>query len=492
MTKRSFLIKGFIFFMAVYAFFNPLSFCDITDDLKENAIKIAGETFIKNNTYKILRILSDEIGARLTGSESAHKAANFCLDRFKKYSLSNVHLEYFDTVGWIPGKSFAETLEPLQKTLVVDSMGLSINTSQKGLIDKVIDVGHGTEKDFKTNSPSIKGKIVLCGLKEPPGGIGRTKELEKIALAAKHEALACMIISRYIGKLTRTRTSANGEYSPIPAAAITYEDGTWMRRLLEDGKKVSVKLVIQNKIMDRFRSENVIADISGIEKQAGMVVLGAHLDSWNLGPGAADNGLGVAITLETARILSSLDLKPKRTIRFVLFTGEEQGLIGSRAYVKRHELELDNIILMVNLDITGKMYPGFINPYGGWDYRGKLNDLLRVLEGFGINQIYQKYPYDSDDFNFVAKGVPALGLQGRGERLPTYSHTYADTFDKIAVDKLNMTTAAIAITIYYAANRDVRFSKRLSQEEVIKFFKKKGLDVKLKKNRTWMKLGFPY
>ena len=469
-----------IVLIAVFSFFVLFSFAGSTDDLKENAIKITGEVFIKNNAYKTLKILSDEIGPRLTGSESAHKSANFCLDLLKKYGLVNVHLEYFDTLGWLPGKSSAEALEPLQKSLVVNSMGLSINTSPEGLIAEVIDVGHGTEEDFKRNAPSIKGKIVLCGVKEPAGGEGSTKELEKIALASEHKALACMIISNYKGKLAKTRASAYGGYSPIPAAGITYEDGTWMRRLIEDGKKVKVKLVIQNKILDKVQSENVVADIRGSEKPEEMVILGAHLDTWHLAPGAADNGSGVAITLETARILSSLNLKPKRTIRFVLFTAEEQGLIGSREYVTAHESELDDIVMMINLDVIGKWYPGFLNPLGGWEFKGKFNDLVRELKGFGMGQVYQQAFYDSDDFNFIVKGVPALTLKGRGERPLSYVHTYADTFDKIEGDRLNMATAVIAITTLYSANRDERFSKRLSQEEVMKIFKERGLDTKLK------------
>ncbi len=476
MANKLFSTKRFTHFIIFVLFICSLGFSSNNNDFRQDSSKITGEVFIKNNAYKMLKILSDEIGPRLTGSESAHKAASYCLNLFKKYGLSNVHLEHFDTVGWLPGDSMAETIEPLHRSLEVDSMGLSINTPPEGLIAEIFDVGHGTKIDFKRNANDIQGKIVLVGAKEPPFGQASTKELEKISYAADNRALACIIISSYKGKLIKTRTSSDGDFSPIPAVGITYEDGTWLRRLLGDDRKVKVKIVVQNKILDKLQSENVIADILGTEKPEEMVILGAHLDSWNLGPGAADNGLGDVITLETARILTSLHLKPKRTIRFVLFTGEEQGLIGSSEYVKRHESKLDNIVLMVNLDMTGSMYPGFLNPYGGWDYKGKLDDLLTLLKGFGIDRIEQRYPYDSDDFNFVAKGVPAMGLQGRGQKGLTYAHTYADTIDKIEIDKLNLTTAAIAIIIHYVANTKEPVGKRLSQEQIIEFFKAKNLE----------------
>jgi len=179
--------------------------------------------------------------------------------------------------------------------------------------------------------------------------------------------------------------------------------------------------------------------------------------------------------------LNLLDEKPKRTIRFLLFTGEEQGLYGSRAYVESHKEELDNITLMMNLDITGAMYPGMINPYGAWDYQGRFEDLLGILHGFGVDHIEQKYPYDSDDFHFVRNGVPALGLQGRGERGMIYAHTYADTFDKIEIDKLNMTVAAVAIIIHYVANVEKPLGQRLTEEQVLEYFKAWGREDQLKK-----------
>ncbi len=491
MVKAGFKWFSLILLLFCFSIYGLFSLSDNKEDFEQVAIKIAGEVFIKNNAYEILRILSDEIGPRLTGSESAHKAEAFCLDLFKQYGLSNAHMEQFEAAGWLPGEVRAEAFEPFVKQLIVDSMGLSLNTPAEGLTAEVIDVGHGSEEEFERMGTAVKGKIALVGLMEPADRQKRTHEWDKIANAAKYEASACVIISRLKGKLTKTRTSAQGEYSPIPAAGITYEDGTWIRRLIAHGKKVKINLVIQNKLLGKLPSANVIAEIRGAEKPEQMVILCAHLDSWDLGPGAADNGLGSSITLETARVLSNLNSKPKRTIRFVLFTGEEQGLIGSLKYVKRHESELDNIILVINLDMTGLSYPGRLNMMGGREFREELIDLLEMLKGFGIDKITNDIPYDSDDFWFIGKGVPGLGLYGRGQRNWDWGHSYADTFEKIEVDKLNMTTAAIATTIYYAANREKPFAHRLSQAEVIEFFKKNKLDMSLKKTKRWQLLGFP-
>ena len=483
--------KKFAFIVSFLCILTPLCFSAKGDDLENAAVRITGEAFVKNNGLHTLRILADEIGSRLTGSVAARQAADYCLDLFKKYGLTNGHLESFETAGWLPGQALAEALEPFQKSLRIDTLGFSVNTPPQGLVAEVIDVGHGTEEDFEKAGPAISGKIVLSGLKDPPNPARATKEWQKVDYAAAHGAAACLIIAGTRGGLTRTRASGYGGYSPIPSVSIAYEDGTWLRRLLEEGKSLKMNLRTQNKIFGKATAENVVAEIRGKEKAEEVVILGAHLDSWFLGPGAADNALGVSIAVETARILNNPEFAPKRTVRFVLFSGEEEGLLGSFEYVKKHEAELDKVILMVNLDMTGLMYPGILNPYGACPIGDKLMDLLPLLEGMGITQIESRYPYDSDDFNFVARGVPALGLQGRGTRDWSWGHSYADTFEKIEVDKLNMNTAAIATIIYYAANRAEPLSRRLSQAEVIKYFKDKNLDKILKQERTWNKLGFP-
>jgi Zn-dependent M28 family amino/carboxypeptidase len=486
LSTRVFIIAGSLSFLLIFFCSNVRS-----NELEKAAARITGDVFVKNNGIQTLKVLADEIGSRLTGSEAAHRAAKYCLDLFKNYGLTNVHLEPFEISGMLPGQAIADVLEPFQKSLRVDSLGFSVNTPPSGLLAEVIDVGHGTQEDYEKVGPDIQGKIVLAGLLDPSDQAKATKEWQKVDYAAKKGAAACMIISGTKGGLTRTRASSFGGYSSIPAVSVAYEDGTWMRRRLESGKTLRIKLLTQNKMIGRVVAENVVAEIAGRGKPEELVILGAHLDSWFLGPGAADNALGVSIVMETARILSTLELASTRTIRFVLFSGEEEGLLGSFQYVKNHESELDKVILMVNVDMTGLMYPGLLDPYGACQIGDKLTEVLPVLAGLGVTRIEARYPYDSDDFNFVAKGVPALGLQGRGVRDWSWGHSYADTFEKIEPDKLNMNTAAIATIMYFAANRPEVLSRRLSQAEVIKYFQEQNLDKILKQEGTWKKLGFP-
>jgi hypothetical protein len=463
----------------------------IARNFNKDVVRIAGEAFIKNNTIRIIRMLSDGIGPRVTGSASAHKAALLCLDLFKKYGLSNVHLEFFQYKGWLPGIASAEAVKPYHKSLRVESMARSINTNPEGLIAEVIDVGGGTEGDFEKKREVLVNKIVLAGAGGLSGQIKAASPLEVIAHAAEYGASGCIIISSTKGAIPKIRRATNEVCSRIPAAAITREDGTWIRRLSEAGKTVKIKLIIQNKINSDLQTENVVAEIAGSEKPEEIVLVGAHLDSWSTGTGAADNALGCSIAMESARIINALPEKPRRSIRFVLFTGEEEGLFGSWEYVKRHEQELDRIVLMVNLDMTGLMYPGFLNPYGGCQFEEELKPLLKLLEGFGVTHIERKYPYDSDDFNFIARGVPGLGLLGRGIRDWNWAHSYGDTFEKIEIDKVNMTTSAIGIIVHYAANKEGIFAERLSEEDVIRFFQKKNLVKRLKQEGAWKKLGFP-
>jgi hypothetical protein len=281
--------------------------------------------------------LADDVRPRLSGSEAARRAVDYCQGVFRNYGLTNIHLEPFEIPGWFPGPALAEAVEPISKNLKVETLGLSINTPPQGLVSEVIDVGHGSEEDFEKWGPAIRGKIVLAGLKTPADHSKATKESQKVYYSTQKGAAACLIVSGTPGGLTRTRAAVYGDYSSIPAAFITYEDGTWLRRRLEDGKPVKIRLLIQNRLPGPILAENVVAEIKGQEKPEEIVIFGTHLDSWFLGPGAADNSLGVSIALETARVLSRPDFRLRRTVRFVLFCGEEQGSLGSFEYVKNHE-----------------------------------------------------------------------------------------------------------------------------------------------------------
>ncbi len=460
-------------------------------DLEKAAAAITGEIFASNNAIRTLKYLADEIGPRLTGAEPAHRAATWCIGLFKQYGLADVHTEIFEVPGWLPGPISAEAEEPFRKSLRLDSLGFSVNTPASGLLAEVIDVGHGTEEDYERLGPAIKGRIVLAGLLPPSDASKATKEWQKVDFAAKKGAAACLIIAGTAGGLTRTRASNYGGYSAIPAASVAYEDGVWMRRRTESGITLKVRLLIQNTLSGKAEAENVVADIPGSGQSGEMIILGAHLDSWFLGPGAADNALGVSIALEAARVLSAPGMSTKRSIRFVLFAGEEEGLLGSFEYCRSHAAELDKVVLMVNLDMTGLMYPGALNPYGGCPIADKLKEVLPVLAGLGVTRIEARYPYDSDDFNFIARGVPALGVEGRGGRDWNWGHSYADTFEKIEADKLNMNAAAVATVVYFAATRTEALGRRLSQEDVVRYFKERNLDRVLKQEGTWKKLGFP-
>lgn len=465
---------------------------DADDPVMEKAaVRIMGEAFMKNNAIRTLRVLADEIGPRLTGSAACHRAAEYCRGVFEKYGLTNVHLESYDVPGWLPGQASAEVLDSSAKSLRIDSLGLSINTPAEGIAAEVVDVGHGTEEDFETMGRAVKGRIVLAGLMSPSNPEKITREWKKIDCAARAGAAACLVISPTKGGLTRTRAAAYGRTSPIPAAAIAYEDGLWLRRRLEDRKGVKIRLFIRNRLLDKAVAENAIAEIPGREKPEQIVILGAHLDSWFLGPGAADDALGVSIVLETARILSRPEFAPKRTIRFILFTGDEQGTLGSFEYVRAHESEMDNVALMVNADMTGSQAPRVLCPYGASPIVEKLQELLPLLRGLGVTGIEPRYPYDSEDLAFIGRGLPALGLYGQDMMDMSWYHSFADTFDKIEVDKLNPNVAAVATIIYDAASRPEPMGRKVSRDEVIRYFEEKKLTKSLKEDGSWTRLGLP-
>ncbi|MBM3492708.1 MAG: M20/M25/M40 family metallo-hydrolase, partial [Armatimonadetes bacterium] len=253
---------------------------------------------------------------------------------------------------------------------------------------------------------------------------------------------------------------------PIPSVGIANEDGQRLRRALGDGMRPSVSIKMANSVGDGV-AHNVIAEITGTGSSDEVVFAGAHLDSWDVGQGATDNGLGCAIVLEAARALRSRPGRPTRTIRFALWAAEETGLHGSRAYVANHAAELDRIVGVMNFDMTG-------DPHGYWmpgneDAPGFLRDLARRLAPLGMREEFGHKPgLHSDHQPFMLAGVPVLALTGR---LPDgggghYYHTAGDTFEKVSLPGLCRAAAVAAHTLWALAEAPERPYRRKSREEV--------------------------
>ena len=424
---------------------------------------IFGEVYYNSSAYSNLRELSDDIGGRVAGTSAGYAAEKWALGKFNSYGLDNPHFERFEMPGWERGSLKVEVATSDKKLL--SAAALANTPSKSKITEMVIDVGFGHPDEFEKLSDNIKGKIVLAEVGTLPGErpVHRT---EKVELAMKYGAAGFILITNAPGNLPRTGTVKRGGYINIPAVGVSAEHGTWLRRYLIDHPDVKIKIEMKNKTK-MTHANNIVAEIRGSEFPDEVVIVGAHLDSWDLGQGTIDNGVGSVTVLETARVLSKLEAKPKRTIRFILFMGEEFGLYGSKNYIEQHIDELDNIVMMLNMDMIGDPYSYKV--YGHDEALPFLKDLASDLQGFGMeaDKVTSKAGLHSDHESFMLAGVPAMGLTTNlPESMWRYYHSAGDTFDKASETFLNNAAVIAATTLLRIADEPESVGRLYSESEI--------------------------
>ncbi len=323
-------------------------------------ISIAGHGMMSAHPYADLEELTDTIGGRLTGSPQAAKAIQWGIAKMKAIGLQNVHAEPWQlSHGWTRGTASAELVAPIQRKLDIDSMGWVGSTPKNGVTAEVVPVNiNALDEEMKNNAGKWAGKILIIVRKgeEPKDRMARFGRFGAF-LGKAWEAHAVAVIGGQGGShaagmhLTHTGAMGFDKYYDIPVISMTAEDQSQLERFLDHGTGVRLKLNVQNTVTKGpVESANVVGEIRGREHPEEVVVVGGHLDSWDLAEGATDDGCGVATTLGAAEAIMASGFKPKRTIRFVLFTGEEQGLLGSLAYTKTNAAEMANHVAAIILD----------------------------------------------------------------------------------------------------------------------------------------------
>src|SRR5277367_4599047 len=303
-----------------------------------------------------LRYLSDSIGGRVTGSPAADRAASWAVQAFRLSGVDEVHTEKFTIpVGWSEGNTRVEVLAPEPFPVRLVSIGWSPATPDGGLMANIVDVGFGDEAGFAKAGAGVNGAIVLVHSNFLVTWEQLTAEYDIapaiIERAMKGGAKAVLwMSSRPNLLLYRHTVSVDGQLEKMPQAVVAREDAERIARFLAGGQPVRVHFDMPNRISGPVSAENVVAEIRGREKPDEFVVLGAHLDSWDLGTGALDNGCNSAMVIDAARTIHSSGTIPRRSIRFILFTGEEEGLLGSAAYAHDHRAELDRMVAAVIFD----------------------------------------------------------------------------------------------------------------------------------------------
>jgi carboxypeptidase Q len=427
------------------------------------AERLRAEAFRTHGAYADLAWLCDRIGPRLSGSPQLDQAIAWAQARMKAAGLVNVHAEPVMVPHWVRGQEAAELLLPTPHRLNILGLGGSVGTPAAGLTADVVVVGSFDE--LEQLGPAVKGKIVLFDV--PWKGYGHTVAYrhEGAARAAKFGAAAALVRSVGPVSLDTPHTGAM-DYDPavpkIPAAAVTLEAATQMRRMQQRGERIRMKLEMGARTLPDAPSANVVGELRGSEKPEEVIILSGHLDSWDVGQGAQDDGAGCVIALEAARLIQALGLKPRRTLRVVLYTNEENGLRGGLAYRDTHRAEFPNLVAAFETDSGSERIKAFSLDLRKAGAEAKaaalasLTGLGGVLEPFGPVD-FRLGGSGADVGPMMAEGVPGIGVSHAATHYFDVHHTHADTFDKVEKDDLAHNAALLATLAFALAQSDLRF-----------------------------------
>jgi len=437
-----------------------------------------------------LRRLTDEVGGRVTGSPEMAKAVEWAVAAFRAAGVG-VHTEkYTLPVTWSEGETRLELLGPVKFPLHVVAEGWSPATPAGGIEANLLDIGYGNESDFARAGGAVKGAILLASTDlgstwadlfneylQPPGVIDR---------AMKGGAAAILWMgARERMLLYRHTNTSDGQLEKIPQAIVAREDAMHLARAIAvNPGKVRVRFTSLNKTSGPVQQENVVGEIRGYEKPDESVILGAHLDSWELGTGALDNGCNAVLVIEAARALRATGLVPRRSIRFVLFSGEEQGMVGSWQYAVAHRAELDKIRGVVVFDSGIGRVTGY-SLTGRADIEDGIREILKPLDSWDVTHHTLDGDIGTDNWDFALEGIPTLvAEQDEANYLPNY-HAASDTLDKVDIREVKINTVIAAVTAWGIADRTQPPGKRLSRTEIEELLRDTGLDQKMKQLGVW-------
>ncbi|GLS25602.1 M28 family peptidase [Marinibactrum halimedae] len=461
-------INKFLIGAALYSFATLVGAQAIDEKTKAIANDLMDKAS-QSQAYSIVESLTTEVGPRLAGSEAEARARDWAVKKFKKMGFKNVRVDPFDVPWWERQVESAEIVSPFPQPLYVTALGGSVSTPDGGVTGEVaIFPNLAALKAVKDGG--LKGKVVFIDelMTRTQDGSGY-----RVAVAKRRETAYESARVGAVGALIRSvgtnaqrfphtgqmRSGENRTEPSVPTAALSAPDADQLVRVASRGKPVKVKMTIKTESRPRAQSGNVIAEIPGRTKPEEIVLIGAHLDSWDLGTGAVDDGAGVGIVMGAAKLLmDNVRKAPDRTIRVVLFGSEEVGLVGARAYAKQHKAELKNHVLIAESDFgAGKIWR-FDSRVGQGGLEA-IAQMQAVLAPLGIAPGSNQASGGPDMIPMREAGVPVVGLMQNGWDYFDLHHTPNDTLDKINPDELNQNVAAYAAFIYMAAMADTRFDR---------------------------------
>lgn len=479
-------------FLLLLSFFGAsVSFAQVREEWNGIFKSINEEVQKNSKAYYTLKEATETIGHRLTGSKNGEKAEAYAFQLLKSYGFKDVRYQPFEVESWSRGTLSVHTGTNVNALKEVKSVTLAHSPVASDVTLEVADMGNGLEEDYLANPGKTEGKIALVYLGVLPGSKPGTRSLhrsEKTALATKYGAKGIIIINTADGGILLTGTaSVTGKLIPIPAVCIGKEDGMAFKTAVAKEKQFAhIKMT---NFSGMIKARNVVATIKGKTKPNEKIVVGGHLDSWDLATGAIDNGIGSFSVLDMARTFKALKLQPQRTIEFVMFMGEEEGLLGSKAYVAAavKDKSIDQIRYMLNYDMTN-------DPKG---YSTTAEESRELFQGIGAiaksidtsftNQFRSGAGLHSDHQPFMLHGVPTGGAAGG--RLPNNAgpcyHADCDAFKLVDEQGMKNTVRFNAMLLFGIADTDIIKAKHFTDAETRDFLLKSNLKEPLKIAGEW-------
>lgn len=437
-----------------------------------------------------LRALCDGIGGRPTGSKACDRAVDWAAARFRAAGVESTWTEtYTVPASWVGGVDHAQCLAPATFSVRVAACPFSVPTPEGHALEApLVSAGDGSPESFARLGEKARGSIALVMTPELKSEFDLFAEYGRdpaLFAAARKAGVAAVLIqsSRPGVLLYRHPIGFGGDVTPIPAAVVARVHAARLARLAEQGE-VRVRLELPSRLGGPYPTRNVVAEIPGREKPEEIVLIGAHLDSWDLGTGAEDNGVNAAVVIDLARGFRALGVVPRRTVRFVLFTGEEQGLFGSEAYVLRHAAEMGRHVAMITFDTGSGRTTGFyLNGRG--ELRGPVDQAFAAVPGLAAPADSLETIDGTDNFDFLLSGVPNLiAKQEWAPYLPSY-HGESDVYETVNAPEARNNAAIAAALVWSLAEAPARPAPRQTRKEVEHLLRDTRLDEQMKALRQW-------
>jgi carboxypeptidase Q len=425
---------------------------------REPAARLIGEALSDTFAWRRLAELTDTFGHRLSGTPQLNGAIQWAAEEMKRDGLENVHTERVMVPRWVRGRESAEIVEPARHAIVMLGLGDSVGTPAEGIQADVLIVRSFAE--LEARGAQMKGRIVLINAPFTTYEDTRPFRSNGPSRAARFGAVAVLVRSVGPPGLRLPHTGGlqyTSDAPQIPAAAITTEDADRLQRMADRGSHIVVRLQMDAHVEPDVESANVIGELRGRERPEELVVIGGHIDSWDVGAGASDDGGGCVVTWEALRLMKKLGLRPRRTVRVVLWTNEENGGRGGLAYRDAHRSELRRHVLMLESD-TGVFQPTGFGFTGSDAARSIVKTVATLLHGIGADQIGMNGGGSDIDPSVRESNIPSLSTEIGGDYFLIH-HTPADTVDKIDPIDMAKCAAAVAVMTYVIADLPQRLGE---------------------------------